>query len=106
MERQDFRGRPCRAEPRRARSRRLRDPRLGAPSSRGREPPEGDADTRGDQGGVRVALMPKQIITSQSAPTTGFTDKGTPSPLPQSIPAGYLLFVARQSALDLNTRAV
>jgi hypothetical protein len=32
--------------------------------------------------------MPKQIITSPDAPTTGFTDKATPSPLAQAIRAG------------------
>ena len=50
--------------------------------------------------------MPKQIITSQSAPTTGFTDKGTPSPLAQAIRAGKLLFVSGQGPLDPNTREV
>ncbi|HKB61352.1 MAG TPA: Rid family hydrolase [Burkholderiales bacterium] len=50
--------------------------------------------------------MPKQIITSQSAPTTGFTDKGTPSPLAQAIRAGNLLFVSGQGPLDLKTREV
>jgi 2-iminobutanoate/2-iminopropanoate deaminase len=50
--------------------------------------------------------MPKQIITSQSAPTTGFTDKGTPSPLAQAIRAGNLLFVSGQGPLDPNTREV
>jgi len=38
--------------------------------------------------------MPKQIITSPDAPVTGFTDKGTPSPLAQAIRAGNLLFVS------------
>ena len=50
--------------------------------------------------------MPKQIVTSQSAPTTGFTDKGTPSPLAQAIRAGNLLFVSGQGPLDPNTREV
>ena len=31
--------------------------------------------------------MPKQIITSPDAPTTGFTDKSIPSPLAQAIRA-------------------
>src|SRR5258706_14001068 len=48
--------------------------------------------------------MPKQIITSQGAPTTGFTDKGTPSPLAQAIRAGNLLFVSGQGPLDPKTR--
>src|SRR2546430_15073397 len=50
--------------------------------------------------------MPKQIITSQSAPTTGFTDKGTPSPLAPAIRAGNLLFVSGQGPLDPKTREV
>ena len=50
--------------------------------------------------------MPKQIITSQAAPTTGFTDKGTPSPLAQAIRAGNLLFVSGQGPLDPKTREV
>jgi len=50
--------------------------------------------------------MPKQIVTSQSAPTTGFTDKGTPSPLAQAIRAGSLLFVSGQGPLDPKTREV
>jgi len=50
--------------------------------------------------------MPKQIVTSQSAPTTGFTDKGTPSPLAQAIRAGNLLFVSGQGPLDPQTREV
>src|SRR5216683_2887704 len=106
VERQDLRGQPCRREPRRASGRRLRDPRLGAPSSRRPGPPEGDADTGRDQGGVRVAPVPKQIISSQSAPSTGFTDKGTPSPLAQAIRAGNLLFVSGQGPLDPKTREV
>src|SRR2546425_7831834 len=105
VERQDVRGQPCRRKPRRARSRRLRDPRLGAPPSRTPGPPEGDADTGRDQGGVRVA-MAKTIITSPGAPTTGFTDKATPSPLAQAIRAGNLLFVSGQGPLDPKTREV
>ena len=50
--------------------------------------------------------MPKRIITSQSAPTTGFTDKGAPSPLAQAIRAGNLLFVSGQGPLDPQTREV
>src|SRR5690606_38176015 len=40
------------------------------------------------------------------APTTGFTDKGTPSPLAQAIRAGDLLFVSGQGPLDPKTREV
>jgi 2-iminobutanoate/2-iminopropanoate deaminase len=50
--------------------------------------------------------MPKQIISSQGAPTTGFTDKATPSPLAQAIRAGSLLFVSGQGPLDPKTREV
>ena len=50
--------------------------------------------------------MPKQIITSPDAPVTGFTDKGTPSPLAQAIRAGNLLFVSGQGPLDSKTREV
>jgi 2-iminobutanoate/2-iminopropanoate deaminase len=50
--------------------------------------------------------VPKQIISSQAAPTTGFTDKGTPSPLAQAIRAGSLLFVSGQGPLDPKTREV
>ena len=50
--------------------------------------------------------MPKQIITSPNVPTTGFTDKSTPSPLAQAIRAGELLFVSGQGPLDPKTREV
>ncbi len=50
--------------------------------------------------------MSKQIITSSGAPVTGFTDKGTPSPLAQAIRAGNLLFVSGQGPLDPKTREV
>ena len=50
--------------------------------------------------------MPKQIITSPNAPVTGFTDKGTPSPLAQAIRARNLLFVSGQGPLDPKTREV
>ena len=50
--------------------------------------------------------MPKQIITAPDAPTTGFTDKGTPSPLAQAIRTGNLLFVSGQGPLDPKTREV
>jgi 2-iminobutanoate/2-iminopropanoate deaminase len=50
--------------------------------------------------------LPKRIITSQGAPTTGFTDKGAPSPLAQAIRAGNLLFVSGQGPLDPQTREV
>lgn len=50
--------------------------------------------------------MPKQIIASPDAPVTGFTDKGTPSPIAQAIRAGSLLFVSGQGPLDPKTREV
>jgi 2-iminobutanoate/2-iminopropanoate deaminase len=50
--------------------------------------------------------MPKQLIASPDAPTTGFTDKTTPSPLAQAIRAGNLLFVSGQGPLDPKTREV
>ncbi len=50
--------------------------------------------------------MPKQIIASPGAPTTGFTDKSAPSPLAQAIRAGNLLFVSGQGPLDPKTREV
>ena len=50
--------------------------------------------------------MPKQIITSSSTPTTGFTDKSTPSPLAQGIQWGKILFLSGQGALDAETREI
>ena len=50
--------------------------------------------------------MPKQILTSATAPTTGFTDKSTPSPLAQAIRWGDMLFVSGQGPLDPATREV
>ena len=50
--------------------------------------------------------MPKQIITSSSSPTTGFTDKATPSPLAQAIRFGNMLFLSGQGPLDPETREV
>ncbi|MSQ20968.1 MAG: RidA family protein [Betaproteobacteria bacterium] len=50
--------------------------------------------------------MPKQIITSPDAPTTGFTNQATASPLAQAIRAGDLLFVSGQGPLHPKTREV
>jgi 2-iminobutanoate/2-iminopropanoate deaminase len=50
--------------------------------------------------------MPKQIVTSASSPTTGFTDRSTPSPLAQGIRFGNMLFVSGQGPLDPETREV
>ena len=50
--------------------------------------------------------MPKQIITSSTSPTTGFTDKSNPSPLAQAIRWGDSLFVSGQGPLNPDTREV
>ncbi|MGH7907716.1 MAG: Rid family hydrolase [Candidatus Binataceae bacterium] len=50
--------------------------------------------------------MPKQIISSQQAPTTGFTDKQTPAPIAQAIRFGNMLFVSGQGPLNPETREV
>lgn len=50
--------------------------------------------------------MAKRIVASPHAPTTGFTDRGAPSPLAQAIRAGNLLFVSGQGPLDPKTREV
>ena len=50
--------------------------------------------------------MPKQIITSATAPTTGFTDQSTPSPLAQAIRWGDAMFVSGQGPLDPQTKEV
>ena len=50
--------------------------------------------------------MPKQIVTSATAPTTGFTNKATPSPLAQGIRYGNMLFVSGQGPLNPETREV
>lgn len=50
--------------------------------------------------------MPKQIVTSATAPTTGFTNAATPSPLAQGIRFGNMLFVSGQGPLDPATREV
>ena len=50
--------------------------------------------------------MPKQIVTSATTPTTGFTDKSTPSPLAQGVRWGNMLFLSGQVALDPESREV
>ena len=50
--------------------------------------------------------MPKQIIASSSAPTTGFTPGKAVSPLAQAIRFGNMLFVSGQGSLDPATGAV
>lgn len=50
--------------------------------------------------------MPKEIITSPSAPTTGFTDKSKAPPIAQAIRWGNMLFVSGQGPLDPETKEV
>lgn len=50
--------------------------------------------------------MPKILVQSSKAPVTGFTDKGTPSPLAQAIRAGDFLYVSGQGPLHPETKAV
>ena len=50
--------------------------------------------------------MSKEIITSATAPTTGFSDKATPSPLAQGIKWGNMMFVSGQGPLDPETKEV
>jgi 2-iminobutanoate/2-iminopropanoate deaminase len=50
--------------------------------------------------------MPKQIVTSGKAPTTGFTDRTRPPPIVQAIRAGSFLFVSGQGPLDPETKEV
>lgn len=50
--------------------------------------------------------MPKEIVTSATAPTTGFTDNQTPSPLAQGIKYGNMMFVSGQGPLDPETKVV
>ena len=50
--------------------------------------------------------MPKQIITSTSAPTTGFTEAAKPPPIVQAIRFGNMLYVSGQGPLDPETKTV
>ena len=50
--------------------------------------------------------MPKQIVTSSKAPTTGFTDKAKAPPIVQAIKAGPFLYVSGQGPLDPGTKEV
>ncbi|MCB5363462.1 RidA family protein [Pusillimonas sp. CC-YST705] len=50
--------------------------------------------------------MPKILVHSDAAPTTGFTNQGTPSPLAQAIRAGDFLYLSGQGPLDPKTREV
>ena len=50
--------------------------------------------------------MPKQVITSSKAPTTGFTPGQAVSPLAQAIRHGNMLFLSGQGSLDPSTGEV
>lgn len=50
--------------------------------------------------------MPKQIIATSKAPTTGFTPGAPVSPLAQAIRFGNMLFVSGQGSLDPATGQV
>ena len=50
--------------------------------------------------------MPKEIVTSSKAPTTGFTDKAKAPPIVQAIKAGPMLYVSGQGPLDPDTKEV
>jgi 2-iminobutanoate/2-iminopropanoate deaminase len=50
--------------------------------------------------------VPKTIVTSSSAPTTGFTDAQKPPPIVQAIRFGQMLFVSGQGPLDPATKTV
>jgi 2-iminobutanoate/2-iminopropanoate deaminase len=50
--------------------------------------------------------MPKSIITSSTAPVTGFSDRSTPSPIVQAIRFNNMLFVSGQGPLDPATKQV
>nr|BAG72207.1 2-amino-5-carboxymuconic 6-semialdehyde deaminase [Bordetella sp. 10d] len=50
--------------------------------------------------------MPKILVHSDAAPTTGFTNHSTPSPLAQAIRAGDFLYVSGQGPLNPATREV
>ena len=50
--------------------------------------------------------MPKTIVTSAAAPTTGFTDMQKPPPIAQAIRFGNMLFVSGQGPLDPTTKTV
>ncbi|MBS0337179.1 MAG: RidA family protein [Proteobacteria bacterium] len=50
--------------------------------------------------------MPKQVVTSRSAPTTGFTTAQKPPPIVQAVRWGNMLFVSGQGPLDPQTKTV
>jgi 2-iminobutanoate/2-iminopropanoate deaminase len=50
--------------------------------------------------------VPKQVVTSKSAPTTGFTTAQKPPPIVQAIRWGNMLYVSGQGPLDPETKTV
>ena len=68
-----------------------------------RSPVDGDSGVKTNRG---PKYMAKEIITSASSPTTGFTDKATPSPLAQGIRFGNMMFVSGQGPLNPETKEV
>jgi 2-iminobutanoate/2-iminopropanoate deaminase len=50
--------------------------------------------------------LPKLVVTSKSAPTTGFTTAQKPPPIVQAIRWGQMLFVSGQGPLDPGTKTV
>jgi 2-iminobutanoate/2-iminopropanoate deaminase len=50
--------------------------------------------------------MPKQLVSTSTAPTTGFTPGGVVSPLAQAIKFGNMLFVSGTGSLDPVSGAV
>src|SRR5689334_14066882 len=55
---------------------------------------------------TRSPPVPKQIVTSKSAPTTGFTEASKPPPIVQAIRFGNMVFVSGQGPLDPETKTV
>ena len=50
--------------------------------------------------------MPKTLVSSAAAPTTGFTNKAQMPPIVQAIRFGNMLFVSGQGPLDPATKDV
>jgi 2-iminobutanoate/2-iminopropanoate deaminase len=62
--------------------------------------------SRIDSEAAKEPKMPKEIVTSSKAPTTGFTDKAKAPPIVQAIKAGPFLYVSGQGPLDPDTKEV
>jgi len=50
--------------------------------------------------------VPKIIVTSSTAPTTGFTEAQKPPPIVQAIRFGQMLFISGQGPLDPASKTV